>query len=60
MIHSTLFDSTRESFRSAGGKGYQKDISLHSSKEVTVDDFEISKVIGRGSFGKVYMVTKKN
>ena len=27
---------------------------------VDVDDFIIQKVIGRGSFGKVYMVKKKS
>ena len=30
------------------------------SEKVSVDDFEICKVIGRGSFGKVYMVKKKS
>lgn len=28
-------------------------------KKVTLQDFEIKKVIGRGSFGKVFLVQKK-
>lgn len=28
-------------------------------KKVTLQDFEIKKVIGRGSFGKVFLVCKK-
>jgi serine/threonine protein kinase len=32
----------------------------HSSGAVTIEDFAIIKVIGRGSFGKVYLVKKKN
>ena len=34
--------------------------SLHSSTAVTKADFKILKVIGRGSFGKVYLVQKKD
>lgn len=32
----------------------------HSSDSVNLDDFIIVKVIGRGSFGKVYLVRKKD
>ena len=32
----------------------------YSSKEICIDDFQIIKVIGRGSFGKVYLVQKKD
>ena len=32
----------------------------YSSKEICIDDFQIIKVIGRGSFGKVYLVKKKD
>ena len=31
----------------------------HSQKDLGVDDFTILKVVGRGSFGKVYMVKRK-
>jgi len=31
----------------------------YSSTEVGIDDFKIERVIGRGSFGKVYLVRKK-
>jgi hypothetical protein len=30
--------------------------NIHSSKEISLKNFEIIKVIGRGSFGKVYFV----
>ena len=33
---------------------------LHSSDSMSVDHFDIVKVIGRGSFGKVYLVRKKD
>ena len=32
----------------------------YSSTEVNIDDFKIQAVIGRGSFGKVYVVIKKD
>ena len=32
----------------------------YSSKEISIEDFQIIKVIGRGSFGKVYLVQKKD
>ena len=42
-------------------KSTSKDtIGLHSSSAVTKGDFKILKVIGRGSFGKVYLVQKKD
>ena len=32
----------------------------YSSQDICIDDFQIIKVIGRGSFGKVYLVQKKD
>ena len=32
----------------------------HYSNEINKQDFKILKVIGRGSFGKVYLVQKKD
>jgi serine/threonine protein kinase len=60
MLNQSLYESTRDVFKSGGGKGYCKDVGRHSSKAVGVDDFEIKKVVGRGSFGKVYLVKKKD
>lgn len=34
--------------------------NLLTSEKITVDDFDYIKVIGRGSFGKVYLVRKKD
>lgn len=33
---------------------------FYSSSDVQIDNFKILKVIGRGSFGKVYLVQKKD
>lgn len=33
---------------------------LEPTKKISKDDFYILKVIGRGSFGKVYLVRKKD
>jgi len=33
---------------------------LYASQDVTLDHFKILKVVGRGSFGKVYLVQKKD
>ena len=32
----------------------------HSSSSINKQDFKILKVVGRGSFGKVYLVQKKD
>ena len=58
-IVANLYASTRNSFASNSGKGYTKDLNFHHTAEVSVEDFKIIKVIGRGSFGKVYLVQKK-
>ena len=36
------------------------DASFHKSPDVGIENFDILKVIGRGSFGKVYLVQKKD
>ncbi len=33
---------------------------LHPQSRISKDDFKIIKVIGRGTFGKVFMVKKKD
>lgn len=33
---------------------------LVPGKKISLDDFKLLKVIGRGSFGKVYLVRKKD
>ena len=46
---------------SNSGFNTRDDSSLfYSSKEISADAFEYLKVIGRGSFGKVYLVRKKD
>jgi len=42
--------------RAPSGTIYSKD----KGKEVSLDDFTIKKVIGKGTFGKVYLVEKKS
>lgn len=36
------------------------DASFYKSPDVGIENFDILKVIGRGSFGKVYLVQKKD
>lgn len=40
--------------------GINKSDPNYSSKDIGIEDFQIIKVIGRGSFGKVYLVQKKD
>jgi serine/threonine protein kinase len=35
-------------------------ILLHTGQDVTIDDFNLLKVLGRGAFGKVMLVEKKD
>ena len=41
-------------------QGIKKSDPNYSSKDISIEDFQIIKVIGRGSFGKVYLVQKKD
>ena len=40
--------------------GLNKNNPNHASTDISIEDFQIIKVIGRGSFGKVYLVQKKD
>jgi len=40
--------------------GINKADPNYCSQEIGIEDFQIIKVIGRGSFGKVYLVQKKD
>lgn len=39
---------------------FQSEQKPHTTHEISPEDFKILKVVGRGSFAKVYMVMKKN
>ena len=41
-------------------QGIKKSDPNYSSKDISIEDFQIIKVIGRGSFGKGYLVQKKD
>ena len=41
-------------------EGSQYSVMYASQRPATVDDYQILKVVGRGSFGKVYMVRRKS
>ena len=44
----------------SSGLGMDNGSISHSSLEIGIESFRILKVIGRGSFGKVYLVQKKD
>lgn len=41
-------------------EGEKKDIQTATNNKLTIDDFTILKVIGKGSYGKVLLVKKNN
>lgn len=66
-VQNSSFASAQTNARSSGTPSlvgsiasYTEADKAHISKEIGVDDFRIMKVIGRGSFGKVYMVEKRD
>lgn len=48
-----------ENFPDIGREASTTVYAKAGDKKVTLQDFEIKKVIGRGSFGKVFLVQKK-
>ncbi len=55
-------ESSKTSFQSSFEAASSGDILSggNSSNSLTIDDFHLMKVVGRGSFGKVYMARKKD
>ena len=43
---------------SNGGRESECENLLRPNKKISLNDFELVKVIGRGSFGKVYLVRR--
>ncbi len=57
---STLYDTTRYDTRDSTAIMSRDSMreSEYFSNKIGIEDFTIVRVIGRGSFGKVYLVTK--
>lgn len=53
-------DSDEEDIEGSVGSKFEMLEDVPNSEKVTVDDFEFMKVIGRGNFGKVMQVKKKD
>lgn len=55
-------DETEAAFAANGGLYMRQSLARHagSNRPITVDDFELLRVIGKGSFGKVFMVRKRS
>jgi serine/threonine protein kinase len=49
-----------ESFMTNCSSGIDNGSISHTSISIGIDSFRILRVIGRGSFGKVYLVQKKD
>ena len=64
MSYNTLADSMNSDYNtgSLGSSTHEvmNDMKNYSSKDCNIEDFHIKAVIGRGSFGKVYVVTKRD
>ena len=56
---STLYE-TRDSTALMSNSGATSRDSDYFSDKIGIEDFTIVRVVGRGSFGKVYLVTKKS
>lgn len=52
-------ESVRDSLEEEPGEDEQFHVSLPSDKKVTMSDFELLKVLGRGAFGKVVLCKEK-
>ena len=60
-VNSTQSNSRYQSIESQGLSQTSESSALQIfGDRVTVDDFSLLKVVGRGSFGKVYMAKKKD
>ena len=57
IIQSTTVEESAA--QADDGEGGAENL-LDSTKKISKEDFEFLKVVGRGSFGKVYMVKKKD
>ena len=60
MTDALLTESAYELFPNSGNKGNRATYSKAKDKEVTLDDFEIKELIGKGAFGKVFLVQNRN
>jgi len=61
-VNNCIFTSEIDKECSQILQGREKSSTLYSKQrntEITLDDFTVKKVIGQGSFGKVYMVVHK-
>jgi serine/threonine protein kinase len=55
---SEAMDSNGEAGDTTGANGETCENLLRPNKKISLNDFELVKVIGRGSFGKVYLVKR--
>lgn len=53
-------DASSSAMRASTASGRSSNVSSHHSHGVSVNDFELIKVIGKGSIGKVFLVRKKD
>jgi len=59
-LRSLNSNSTKKQNTSTNVRGSVKSSNLVKNKRLTINDFDLIRVLGRGSFGKVYLVQKKS
>ena len=58
MLQDLFSQDKEEEEKDANEKTFTQ--LIHSEEKVTIRDFQLKKVLGRGSFGKVMLVRKKD
>lgn len=59
-ITNKMPKEAKEESSGGGGKKRSETLYSHNKKEVSVDDFKVLAVLGRGAFGKVLLVEPKS
>ena len=56
---SDLAETDNDNEKGFGDENLRTTFSLHGDKSITLEDFEIKSVLGKGTFGKVFLTVLK-